>query len=161
VVKVTAQLTGRGALKTSGGEFTYSDGPKLKKWLDEVQASGGLPQQKTVFGLTAKQFDDVKKSLAVPVATSTQGTRPEKVLEHLRANLKFPLSVDPTIAQAMAADDPVRDEFDGVSLGTALAAIARPAGGVLTPRAGANGLELVIAEPKTGGDMWPIGWPPQ
>src|SRR5262245_38153085 len=54
VVKVTAQLTSRGALKTSGGEFTYSDGQKLKKWLNDVQASGGLPQPKTVFGLTAK-----------------------------------------------------------------------------------------------------------
>src|SRR5439155_6631551 len=46
-------------------------------------------------------------------------------------------------------------------LGTALAAIVRPAGGVLLPRAGANGVELVIAAPTTGGDMWPIGWPPQ
>jgi len=161
VVKVTAQLTSRGALKTSGGEFTYSDGAKLKKWLDEVQISGGLPQPKTVFGLTAKQFEDVKKALASSVAISTKGLRPEKVVEQLRANLKLPLSIDPTIAQAMAADDPVRDEFDGVSLGTALAAIARPAGGVLAPRASANGLELVIIEPKTGGDMWPIGWPPQ
>jgi len=160
-VKVTAQLTSRGALKTSGGEFTYSDGPKLKKWLDEVQASGGLPQPKTVFGLTAKQFDEVKKSLGAPVSISTKGVRPEKVLEQLRANSKLPLLVDPTIAQAMAADDPIRDELDGVSLGTALAAIVRPAGGVLVPRAGANGLELVIAELKTGGDMWPIGWPPQ
>jgi hypothetical protein len=161
VVKVAARITSRGALKTSGGEFTYSDGPKLKKWLDEVQASGGLPQPKTVFGLTAKQFEDVKKSLAAPVVISTKGMRPEKVVEQLRANSKLPLSIDPTIAQAMAADDPVRDELDGVSLGAALAAIARPAGGVLAPQAGANGLELVISEPKPGGDMWPIGWPPQ
>jgi hypothetical protein len=161
VVKVTAQLTSRGALKTSGGEFTYSDGPKLKKWLDDVEASGGLPQPKTVFGVTAKQFEDAKKALAGPVIISTKGLRPEKVVEQLRANLTLPLSVDPTIAQAMAADDPVRDELDGVSLGTALAAIARPAGGVLAPRAAANGLELVITEPKAGGDMWPIGWPPQ
>jgi len=161
IVKVTAQLDSRGALKTSGGQFSYSDVPKLKKWLDDVQASGGPPQPKTVFGLTTKQFEDAKKVLARPVGISTKGMRPEKIVEQLRANSKLPLSLDPTIAQAMSADDPVRDELDGVSLGTALAAIARPAGGVLAPRAGANGLELVITEPKTGGELWPIGWPPQ
>ena len=39
--QVTAQLNSRGTLVTTGGQFGYGDGTKLKKWLDEVQAGGG------------------------------------------------------------------------------------------------------------------------
>ncbi len=48
--QVTAQLNSRGTLVTPGGQFGYGDGAKLKKWLDDVQAGGGLPgQRKTLF----------------------------------------------------------------------------------------------------------------
>src|SRR4029079_5605341 len=49
--QVTAQLNSRGTLVTPGGQFGYGDGAKLKKWLDEVQAGGGLlGQRKSLFG---------------------------------------------------------------------------------------------------------------
>jgi hypothetical protein len=159
---VTAQLNSRGTLITSGGQFGYGDGAKLKKWLDEVQGGGGLPgQRKTIFGLSAKQLDELKNDLSSTVSISTKGMRPEQAIEKIHANLKTPLSIDGAIQKAFAADDPVRDEFIGLSAGTALAAIARPAGGVLVPRVGAKGVELTIAAPQPGGEMWPIGWPPE
>ena len=43
---------------------------------------------------------------------------------------------------------------------TALAAIARPAGCVVVPQSAPAGAELAILVPSAGGDMWPIGWPP-
>jgi hypothetical protein len=159
---VTAQLNSRGTLITPGGQFGYGDGAKLKKWLEEVQGSGGLPgQRKTIFGLSAKQLDELKNDLSSTVSFSTKGMRPEQAIEKIRANLKTTLSIDRGIEKAIAADDPVRDEFIGLSAGTALAAIARPAGGVLVPRVGAKGVELTIAAPQPGGEMWPIGWPPE
>ncbi len=160
--QVTAQLNSRGTLVTTGGQFSYGDGAKLKKWLDDVQAGGGMPgQRKTLFGLSGKQLDEVKKDLSSTVTFSTKGLRPEQAIEKIRAQLKTPLTIDRAIEKAIAADDPVRDEFVGLSAGTALAAIARPAGGVVVPRTGAKGVELAIAAPQANAEMWPIGWPPE
>ena len=158
----TAQLNSRGTLVTPGGQFGYGDGAKLKKWLDDVQVGGGLPgQRKTLFGLSGKQLEEVKKDLSSTVAFSTKGLHPEQAIEKIRTQLKTPLTIDRAIEKAIAADDPVRDEFVGLSAGTALAAIARPAGGVVVPRTGAKGVELAIDAPQTNGEMWPIGWPPE
>ena len=118
VSRVTAVMNSRGALVTPGGQFMLSDSAKLKQWLGEVQATGGK-LERTVFGLLPKQFEEVKRQLAAPVGFATKGMRPEKAIEQIRAGLPLPLQIDPAIAQALAADDPVRDELEGVSLGTA------------------------------------------
>ncbi|HZZ27508.1 MAG TPA: hypothetical protein VFE46_05820 [Pirellulales bacterium] len=162
VYEVTAQLNSHGALITPGGQFTLSDTAKLKQWLDQVAAGGGKPGgQSTAFGLSAKQFDDVKQALAVPIGFSTKGLRPEKVIERLQTASALPLTIDLPIQKALAADDAVRDELQGLSLGTALAALTRPAGGALLPRNGRNGLELKLTTATASGEMWPIGWPPE
>jgi hypothetical protein len=161
VYQITALMNNHGALITPGGQFLLSDSARLKKWLEQVQSGGGQPGAKTVFGLSPKQFDEVKRALSAPVGFPTKGARPEQVIEHIRGMLMMPLAIDPTIAKSLAADDPVRDQLQGLSLGTALAAIARTAGGVLLPRAGRNGLELTLTAPQAGGEMWPIGWPPE
>ncbi|HTQ39816.1 MAG TPA: hypothetical protein VMJ32_12375 [Pirellulales bacterium] len=159
--QVTAQLNSRGALVTPGGQFTLSDTVKLKSWLDQVAVGGGKPGGQTApFGLTPKQFDDVKRSLAVPVEFSTKGLRPEKVIQRLQTASVLPLTIELPIQKALAADDTVRDELQGLALGTALAALARPAGGALLPHAGRSGLELTLTTLTANGDVWPIGWPP-
>jgi hypothetical protein len=162
VYQVTAQLNSHGALVTPGGQFTLSDSAKLKSWLDQVAAGGGKPgAQAAPFGLSARQFDDVKRALAVPMGFSTKCQRPEKVIERLQAASALPLSVDLPLRKALAADDAVPDEMQELSLGTALAALVRRAGGVLLPHTGRNGLELTLTTAPTGGEMWPIGWPPE
>ena len=50
--------------------------------------------------------------------------------------------------------------LEGVASGTALAAIARPAGGALVPRFVDGNLELQLTAAKEGIQSWPIGWPP-
>jgi hypothetical protein len=161
VYQITVLLNNRGALVTPAGQFTLSDGAKLKKWLADVQAGGGQPGTRTVFGLSPKQFDDLNRQLSAPVGFAAKGLRPEKAIEQIRGTLMLPLTIDPAIAQALAADELVRDELEGLSLGTALAAIARPAGGVLLPRISRNSLELTLIAPPPSGDAWPIGWPPE
>jgi hypothetical protein len=158
---VTAMLNNRGALATPGGQFMLSDGAKLKKWLDDLQAGGGQPGTPTFLGLSPKQFDAVKRQLSPTVNFSTKGLRPEKVVEQISAALKAPLVVDPAMAQGLAADELVRDEMQGVALGTALAAIARPAGGGLVPRVSRSGIELALVAGVNGRDAWPVGWPPE
>jgi hypothetical protein len=161
IYQVTALLNNRGALVTSAGQFTLSDSGKLKKWLDDIPTSGGQPGVPTFLGLSPKQFDDLKRQLSAPVGFSTKGMRPEKVIEQIRAMLKLSLTIDPAIGQALAADDPVRDEFQDLSLGTSLAALARPAGGVLLPQTSRSAIGLALTAPPTSGDAWPIGWPPE
>jgi hypothetical protein len=162
VVHVVAQLSAKGQLVTPGGPFNVGDGAKLKKWLADVaDAAGPQGPRKTAFGLTAKQFDEVRQALAVPVAIETKGQRPEKVIQQLTSKLPLTLAIDPAIQKAIAADDPVRDELKGVATGTALAALARPAGAVLLPHAGAQGVSLELVKANAGGEMWPIGWPPE
>ncbi len=162
VIKVTAQLNNRGALVTSGGQFSPSDVGRLKKWLADVQSGGGVAgERKTVFGLTPEQFQQVKKTLSAPVSFNTKDVRPEKVLAQLKPGLALPLVIDPAMEQALTGDDPVRDELVGLAAGTAIAAIARPAGGVLLPRVVGHEIQLAVTLPPPKGEMWPIGWPPE
>lgn len=162
VIHVTAELDGHGALITPGGQFTLSDSAKLKKWLADLQAGGveAVGQPKTVFGFTPKQLDQARQSLSTPVAFATKGLPASQAIDQIRAGLKVKLTIDPAMQRALAADDPVRDELQGVASGTALAAIARPAGGVLVPRFVENTLELHLAAWQEGAQSWPIGWPP-
>jgi hypothetical protein len=92
---------------------------------------------------------------------ATKGVPAPKVIEQLRGKLKLPLTIDPTIEQALVADDPVRDELQNISLGTAIAAIARPVGAVLAPRLVAGKVELRLIPAKQNIESWPIGWPPE
>jgi hypothetical protein len=157
---VTALMNNRGVLVTPGGQFAISDTEKLKKWLADVAAHGGAPVTKTPFDLPPAQFDQIKRSLSAPISFSTKGQRPEKVIEQIRSALPLPLAIDPAVAQSLAADDPVRDELQSLSVGTALAAIARPAGAVLLPQMSRNAPALTLTMPQKNGDAWPIGWPP-
>ncbi|MCC7087323.1 MAG: hypothetical protein IT427_20165 [Pirellulales bacterium] len=160
--RITAQLNSRGAMVTPGGQFAPSDRAKLSKWLSELTSAGpeNLGQSKTVFGLYPKQYDQVRSALRPKVGATTKGANPPKVLEQIRRRLELPLAVDPAIDQALAADDPVRDELQDVSLGTALAAIARPVGAVLLPKSAGGTLELHLTLAQPDGQSWPIGWPP-
>ena len=161
-IHVTAELDDRGSLVTTGGQFAFSDSAKLKKWVADLQGGGveGIGQPRTVFGFTRKQLDEARQSLAAPVRFATKGVAAAKAAEQIRAGLKVKFTLDPAIEKALAADDPVRDELEGVASGTALVAIARPVSGVLVPRLVDGNLELQLTTAKEGEQTWPIGWPP-
>jgi len=54
----------------------------------------------------------------------------------------------------------LQDELQGVSAGTALAVMLRPAGLVMTPERPPGGqLRYRITKPVEGRESWPIGWP--
>lgn len=161
VVRVTAAMNDRGVLVTSGGQFSLSDRAKLEKWLAGLSTANDPKAKTTVFGITAKQYEEVQTQLAGRVNFSTKGTSPQDVVEKLRRSLKMPLHVDGAIERALAADDPVRDELQGLSIGAALAAIARPVGGVLVARDVNGQTQLALASPNAKGESWPIGWPPK
>lgn len=161
---VTGQLAGGTELVLPGGRFGMSDSQQLGKWLDELGKHGspGVTEKKGAFGLLSKQTQTARDGLTATVDFPTKGVPAAVVFDKIGRTLKLPLAIDPDIQQAIVADDPVRDELQGLSAGTALAALARPVGAVLRPRETASGaLEYTLTKGKAGAEAWPIGWPPE
>jgi hypothetical protein len=74
--------------------------------------------------------------------------------------LQNPLAFEPGATRALA-EVTLAEEFQNVARGTALAAIARPAGLVLRPAQQGSGIEYRLERPRAGAEVWPIGWPPK
>src|SRR5690606_71109 len=152
----------RGALVTPGGQFTLADRDKLVAWIDTLANAGtaALGHDQSIFGLSPPQFEQLRTALSPQVGFSTKDVAAAKVVEQIKNQLKLPLVIEPSVQQALAADEPVHDELQNLSYGTALAAIARPAGAVVTPRLVKGTVELVMTPSKPGVESWPIGWKP-
>jgi hypothetical protein len=161
--RVTAKLSDSD-LAVPGGKFTLADRAAIAKWLGELGENGvaGVTQRKGAFGLLARQLADARDGLAPPVSLQTKGLSAPEAIDKIRGLLKNKLTIDDAAAKSLAADDPVRDELNGLSAGTALAAIARPAGAILQPKKSADGeIEYVLIKATAGDESWPIGWPPE
>jgi hypothetical protein len=160
--KVVGTITARGVLVVPGGQFTVNDGPRIAKWMRELTNNGveGVTTAKTAFGLTKTQLDQVTSDLKRPVEFSTKGIKPTDVAKKLVAGLKIKTTLHGDAKRALDEDDPVRDELRGLSSGTALAAVLRPAGAMLRPTKPAGGEVGYRIEPSdANADSWPIGWP--
>jgi hypothetical protein len=164
IFRVIGRIDSRGTLLVPGATFTTADGPKIVRWMRELADNGaeGVTQPKHSFGLTQSQLEEVTRELMRPVGFSTKGLPPAETLHKIGRTLKVPLAIEADVQQALAADDPVRDELIGLSSGTAMAAILRPAGAALVPsKPAGRGLQLRLTSAKGQDQIWPIGWPPQ
>ena len=82
-------------------------------------------------------------------------------ITRIGGTLGVPLELEAGAGGALAGVQ-VAEELQGLSCGTALAAIARPAGLVLMPRRERGGpLEYRIVKPQAGSEAWPVGWTPK
>jgi len=68
---------------------------------------------------------------------------------------------DTAAQQALARGEPVADELEGISSGTALAAVLRPLGLVMVPERKGTEIQLRIAALAEAKEHWPVGWPPK
>ena len=55
----------------------------------------------------------------------------------------------------------VAEQLEGLSSGSALAYVLRPAGYCLTVRPGARGPTVEVARARRGQEVWPVGWEPE
>lgn len=160
--RVVGILAADNSLHLPGGKFAVGDVGRLRKWLDNLgdQGADGVTQPRSAFGLVAKQLEQVHDDLKKPVEFSTQGIAAAKAVREVGRQLKYTLLVDET-AKGALADTKVVDELQGVSSGTALAAMLRPAGLVLEPvRPPGEELRYRIGKAVAGRESWPIGWKP-
>jgi hypothetical protein len=160
--RVTGILAADGRLYLPGGTFGLRDNGKLRKWLDELQASGaeGVTQSRSAFGLLPSQLQAVNDDLKRPVSFATKGTTAAAAVQQIAKGLKNRLAFDVGAARDLA-EVKIDDELQNLSSGTALAAILRPAGLVLVPTAKGAAFEYRVGKPRTGEAVWPVGWPPK
>lgn len=160
--QVTGLLTSRNTLRLPGGEFRYGDKVGIARWIAKLKEGGesGLFEKPGAFGLTATQLVKVHEALGVPVVFSTKGQNSYDTMKRISGTLSLSFTADQDAAARMVGNHPVRDELQGLSAGTALAAVLRPLGLVLVPQKQAGGqIKLLITDTRRAPESWPVGWP--
>ena len=161
VYLVTGLITSHDEVVVPGGRFKRSNVAGLARWLDDL-AENGPPNRreaKSAFGLTAKQLERVHDDLARPVGFSTAGMTPGEALEKIAQRLSLPVELAGNLSAS--GDDKIAEELSGLSCGTALACLLRPAGYCLVPRQTGRGLGYAVAKARLDQEVWPVGWPPE
>jgi hypothetical protein len=159
--RVIGILTNANQLLLPKGRFGLSDRGPIEQWLRKLRDGGedAINNKPVAFGLLPKQLVAVHEALAVPVELSTLGKPPRDVAKQIADRLSLKFISDEVGQQALATGEPVADELQGVSSGTALAAILRPLGLVMFPEKNGNELRLRIAGSRDAKEHWPVGWP--
>jgi hypothetical protein len=163
VYRVVGRLASGNQLDLPGGSFSPHDRAGLSKWLAKLRAEG--PQSSggggtAPFGLAAKQFAAVNADLAARVTFSTKGMTPGELVDKLSPALNYSLNVDRATKQRLAQAEPIIEELDGLTSGTAIAYALRSMGLGLLPRIGETKKpEYAVIKPEAKEVTWPVGWP--
>jgi hypothetical protein len=143
--------------------FSRSDVSGIKNWMAQLldQGAEDITKGKGAFGLTAEKLVEVHGKLEVPVKFKTAGKPSIEILHDIVDGLSITVELDGASRALLASNEEVRDELEGLSSGTALAAILRPLGLVCVPVRRDSGLKLLVIDSRKAAESWPIGWPPQ
>src|SRR5439155_24112834 len=96
-------------------------------------------------GLLPKQLVGFHEARAVPVQGSTLGQPPRQTAKKIADRLPYKFASDEVAQRALAQGEPIADELEDISSGTALAAILRPLGLVMFPEKNGPDIRLRIA----------------
>ena len=163
VYRVVGRLVAGNQLELPGGKFSSNDRAGLSKWLAKLRAEG--PQSSgagtSPFGLNAKQLAAVNADLATRVSFNTQEMTPGEFVDKIAPALKYPLNVDGAAKQRLSHAEPIGEQLEGLTSGSALAYALRSAGLGLVPRTGeTKKLEYAVVSPgRIQTTTWPVGWP--
>lgn len=157
---VVGILRKNGELLVPGGRFKKNDRGAMTTWLNELKTYGpqGSPEGKPLYGLSAAQFGDVKLDLSTK-APATKGLSRAEALRKIGESLKMPIFVDASAGKILAGE---KVDFDtqGLSAGTAIAYVLRPAGMAMKPERLPSGeIRYVVAQGAAVAEPWPVGWP--
>ena len=149
-----------------GENFSSRDRARLAEWLKQLRENGpelAKGQKSLPFGLAAKQFAVVHEDLSHTVDFSTKDMPPAEAVSIIARGLDCPLVLDAATSAALKRSEVAREDLAGMTSGTALAYLLRPAGLVFEPRIAKPGkrIEYVVHKPIAGHMPWPVGWPPE
>ncbi len=161
--RVVGVLSGDNRLFLPGGAFRTTDRGRLRQWLDKLRDSGAesVTQEPSAFGLLPAQLQQVTNDLKRPATAAAGGLPTSDAVRQIAATLGFQMVLD---AQSRAALEnlEVADDVRGMSAGTALAILLRPAGLVLVPERPTGGeIRYRVRKAARGIQAWPIGWKPE
>ncbi len=162
VYRVKGLLAPGGNLILKGAKFKLGDRVAIGKWMDKLKQGGeeGLSAVPGAFGLLPKQLAAVHEALSGPVDFSTAGGKPRDIVEKLTGKLSLQVTLDSGADLALDSAEPFPDQLLGVSSGTSLAAVLRPAGLVFVPVKGrGDAIDLKITDSRKVEKSWPVGWP--
>lgn len=163
IVSIVGRMDREGQVTFPNKTFSLNDTDTLKEWLDEFRTYGaqGSPEGKPLWGLTEAQFEQVLEWLSRPVSGPLQGQN----LQGAVARIPFPEGLQVAFhsdAEAMlkaTEDQPLAIEVEGLSGGTALAAVlAQWKLGFRPLRTPEGNVRLVVEPLEKISDPWPIGW---
>ncbi len=156
---MTGVLSTQNILLLPGKQVRLRDRAGLANWFDELLHDGDEVSEKFAFGLTAEQLIGVHDALRPRLPSSTKNRNTMEVVDELAGLIELPVSFSAAARAGLHDEYPVADELAGLSSGTALAAVLRPAGLVFYPRD--SGKSLLIVASSEYEQAWPIGWPPE
>lgn len=160
VYVVTGLMGAGGELVLPSGRFRAGDAAAVARWLADVAEKGPPDRRpaKSAFGLDPKQFQQVHADLARPVGFATKDATRADVVGRIARQLALSVEPAPDSIEALKTDK-VAEDLTGLSSGTAVACVLRPAGYALVPRASGGQPGLAIVRMQPGTEIWPIGWP--
>jgi hypothetical protein len=154
---VTGVVVSRNELLLPNGRYGRNDLAKLAQWLDNVaQGPAAGKPQKTEFGLTAAQLENVRGDLAVPVGFATSGSNAQRIVEKIAERIQLPLKIDPEVASVLAKSK-MEEELAGISCGTALAYVLGMSDYGLQPGIAGDELTYRVVKAQPNVQLWPIG----
>jgi hypothetical protein len=156
---VTGRITASNVLQLPGGKFTLQDSARLKNWLKNLSEQGpdGVVSQKGRFGLTPVQLQAVQSDLRRPIGFATKDLSSGELVARIAGGLDHKIEMSAAAHEALAKRK-VADDLQGISTGTAVAVILRPAGLVLVPeRPEGKTVQYRVEAPLPGREAWPPG----
>ncbi len=145
-----------------GGRFRLGDREKIEQWVERLRQDGPellTARERPPFGLTVAQLERVHDDLQHRVTQSTKGQDPRHVIERIERQLSVPLQVDRQAMATLRTAGSVKEELQGLSSGTVLAAVVRPLGLALVPERQGQKVQHVIRRATAAEEVWPVGWP--
>ena len=161
VVKVKGVISGN-ELIVPGHRFFISDQAGMRDFVQRLRDDGSKVTlaEKKAFGLTSEQLVEVYQKLGKPLDITTLNRPASEVVEQLLKQTSIDTHWDDAFRQAMRGDALVKEELQGVTTGTALAAVLRPLGLVMVPqRKQGDTTKLHLVDSGSVEEHWPIGWP--
>lgn len=164
-VRVLGKLDARGRLVFDDRVYTENDAGKLAEWLDELREFGGqgTPDKQPVWGLTNQQFKVVHGILSQPLAEEPKDRPLPEALRCFGFPRELPVRLTETAERHIHehAGGKATQSLEGLSRGTALAALLGEQGLAFRPKRLPDGDIILSIEPAgTVREAWPVGWSP-
>lgn len=161
IIKVSGAINGRNLL-LPGKSFSMSNPGAIRNYLDALRADGSQMAlaEKLAFGLTSDQLVKVHESLGGKVDAATLDQPVSDVVGRILKKVDLELVLTSASRELMRNDARVKEELQGLTYGTALAAMLRPWGKVLSvERKPGKDPRITIAKHNEVNEFWPVGWP--